>query len=131
MPNVPTGAATAAAFANWTDEELCRELAAWQCGGGGARLPASRVLEAQAEYDRRVGIEQPSEEDVFNRLRDRLGGSTTGTGLSSPLTADERAVLASNSEAVEELTTRVSCSHSQKPTTVRCFEKTGATVEGR
>ena len=56
----------------WTDDEICRELAVWAKGGDTARLPASRVHNAQAEYDRRCGIDQDSEEEVFNRYRSRL-----------------------------------------------------------
>jgi hypothetical protein len=54
----------------WTDEELCRELAAWQHGGESARLPASRTFEASAEYDRRMGV--PTEDESFTRLYNRL-----------------------------------------------------------
>jgi hypothetical protein len=54
----------------WTDDELCRELAAWQHGGENARLPASRALEVSAEYDRRIGPTDVA--DSFNRLYNRL-----------------------------------------------------------
>ena len=71
MTNAPSGAATAAAIRNWTDDELCRELAA-RATDGETRVRAERHHLVLAEYDRRSGIIQPSETEVFNRYRNRL-----------------------------------------------------------
>jgi hypothetical protein len=76
MTNVPAGATTAAAITNWTDDELCRELAA-RATGGETRIRAERHHLVQAEYDRREGVVRPSEQEMFNRLRDRLHNMPT------------------------------------------------------
>lgn len=41
---------------SWTDDELCRELAAWAEGGQNARLPGKRAHDATNEYARRMGV---------------------------------------------------------------------------
>ena len=54
----------------WTDEELCRELAAQSCDGE-ARLKPERWHLAHAEYERRLGNVK-HEEEVFTQFRDYL-----------------------------------------------------------
>jgi hypothetical protein len=65
----------------WTDDELCRELAA-RATNGETRVPAQWHHLVQAEYDRRAGVASPPEVEVFNRLRDRLRSTEAEVAIS-------------------------------------------------
>lgn len=61
---------TNVAVADWSDEELCREIAAQQAGTT-TRLEPEYFHLAQAEYDRRAG-NKVDETALFNSLMSRL-----------------------------------------------------------
>lgn len=58
-------------FTTWTDEELCRELAAWATRQGD-RVSARNFQRMKDEYDKRCGVVHPSEDEWFEQYMTRL-----------------------------------------------------------
>lgn len=57
-------------IADWTDEELCREIATQQCGGE-TRLQPEQWATAYQEYECRLNLKF-DEASTFTRLYSRL-----------------------------------------------------------